>query len=709
MLTGGGLQIERRLAPFWRGLNDHSDSWTEHQLMAAARAMPIPPPDEIPPELEYKTTPKTMMTTPEDSKDPSSDSKGTQNLMVPISSRSQSYNSDGSQSSTPAQSLPSPTSPIANGSSFTSPLFRSRAKTLASLTTATKHGSQTELMPREFQLPSDPLVNGQPIEAYLYKDASECPICFLYYPPYLNRTRCCDQPICSECFVQIKRPDPHPPEHGDDPNNPNAAAAAQSEENRAESADTPLVSEPAACPFCVQPEFGVAYVPPPFRRGLAYASDPNSRPHANLSSPMSSSTSSLSSGNPTAASTGRRRATSLSANDPTVVTTDKIRPDWAQKLTNARAHAARRSAAATALHTAAYLANSNQSGGDSRNFSLGRRRRASAAPEAQSHSHARGSPALQALAFLTDRRAAPPPSSSSPPAQEAEAQEEGGGGPAAPPRGSSRRTRLDDLEEMMMMEAIRMSLASEDERRKREEKEVKKEAKRREKEAKKVEKTVRKSGIIGAETGSSALGTGTGTISPRDGRGLPISSGSSVIEEEEEEPLAPAKGKEADRASPSTTTAAGDESWESPSAPGVPADPTTHSTAAATEPAKPSHLRQMSSASSSFSSLVEDEHHSTYPTNGDGSQGGSTEPMFNFRSLAAVIGDEDDKGGEPAEHVEHLPAGPDEQGSMSTSTAPAGSAGAGDMTEPEHRECIMPKELETRSVEITGTRDPEAI
>lgn len=253
-----------------------------------------------------------------------------------------------------------------------------------------------------------------------------------------------------------------------------------------------------------------------------------------------------------------------------------------------------------------------------------------------------------------------------------------------------------------------MSLASEDERRKREEKEVKKETKRREKEAKKVEKTVRKSGIIGAETGSSALGTGTGTSSPRDGRGLPISSGSSVIEEEEEEPLAPAKGKEADRASPSTTTAAGDESLESPSAPGVPADPTTHSTAAATEPAKPSHLRQMSSASSSFSSLVEDEHHSTYPTNGDGSQGGSTEPMFNFRSLAAVIGDEDDKGGEPAEHVEHLPAGPDEQGSTSTSTAPAGSAGTGDMTEPEHRECIMPKELETRSVEITGTRDPEA-
>ena len=686
--------------------------------MAAARAMPIPPPDEIPPELEYKTAPKMMMTTTtEDSKEPSADSKGSQNLMVPISSRSPSYNSDGSQSSTPAQSFPSPNSPIANGSSLNSPLFRSRAKTLASLTTSTKHGSQTELLPREFQLPSDPFVNGQPIEAYLYKDASECPICFLYYPPYLNRTRCCDQPICSECFVQIKRPEPHPPEHGDDPNNPSAAAAQQSEETRTESADTQLVSEPAACPFCVQPEFGVTYVPPSFRRGLAYASDPNSRAPAHLSSPMSSSTSSLSSGNPTAITTGRRRATSLSANDPTVVTTDKIRPDWAQKLTNARAHAARRSAAATALHTAAYLANSNQSS-DSRNFGLGRRRRASAAPESQSHSHARGSPALQALAFLTDRRAPPPPQpTSAPPAQEEETQEEVG--PVLPPRGSSRRTRLDDLEEMMMMEAIRLSLASEDERRRKEEKEVKKEAKRREKEAKKVEKTVRKSGIPGPEASSSALSPGT----PRDGRVLPISSGSSVIEEEEEEPFAPGKGKEADRASPSTSgaaapaaTAAGDTSVETP----LSAEPATHSIAAATEPTKPSHLRHMSSASSSLSSLVEDEHNSAYPVNGgDSSQPSSTEPMFNFRSLAAVIGDEEDKGGEPAEHVEHMPAGSEVQESTSTSAAaPPVNSGAGEntadieqasTTEPEHRECIMPKELETRSVEITGTiPNPEA-
>jgi hypothetical protein len=70
--------------------------------MAAARGLPIPPPDEIPPELEYKNPPKLT----EDGKESS-----IQHLMVPITSRSQSYGSEASQSSTPAHSLPTPVSP----------------------------------------------------------------------------------------------------------------------------------------------------------------------------------------------------------------------------------------------------------------------------------------------------------------------------------------------------------------------------------------------------------------------------------------------------------------------------------------------------------------------------------------------------------------------------------------------------------------------
>lgn len=37
---------------------------------------------------------------------------------------------------------------------------------------------------------------------------------------------------------------------------------------RIEPTTTHLVSEPAACPYCVQDNFGVVYVPPPWRSGI---------------------------------------------------------------------------------------------------------------------------------------------------------------------------------------------------------------------------------------------------------------------------------------------------------------------------------------------------------------------------------------------------------------------------------------------------------
>ncbi|OOQ84610.1 Protein sip5 [Penicillium brasilianum] len=687
------LMIERRLAPFWRGLNEFSESWAEHQIMAAARGMLIPPPDEIPPELEY--------TPPKASETKASAEVNIQHLTVPITSRSQSLNSDVSQISNPSQSLPSA---IASGTS-TSPFFRTRAKTLAALTTSSRHGSQTDLTPRELQLPKDPFVNGQPIEVYIYKDAIECPICFLYYPPYLNRTRCCDQPICSECFVQIKRPDPHPPEH--EQPDANAPAPAEGEQQQAaESTDGQLVSEPSACPFCVQPEFGVTYAPPPFRRGLTYAADPSARPSPNIISPVSS-TSSLVSAHalPTP---GRRRATSLSATDPGVVTTDKVRPDWAQKLANARAHAARRSAAATALHTAAYLMNSNPSGSDSRGIGLGRRglRRATQGDAGRS-----GSPALNALAFLTERPDRTPPRVSAPDTDSAEE----GQGNIAPPRDSSRRTRIDDLEEMMMMEAIRLSLASEEDRRRREEKEIRKEAKRREKEkekeAKKADKAARKTGLYSNNASTSALSV---PIEIAVGK---TSSSSSIAEDG---PSA-GKGKAVDRASPaaveasappsSTTSSLADQSLALPDSLGT------------AEPSRPSHLRHVSSASSSISSIMEGNA-SDRPGGHMSADASSTslEPMFNFRSLAAVIGDED-KGHEP-EHVEDAMQQAEGSSSAAPSVHQPSADAVGKDSDPTKTDAIsdvkapmevqgspggiLPKELETRSVEITNEANTEA-
>ncbi|KAI9741698.1 MAG: SNF1-interacting protein [Cirrosporium novae-zelandiae] len=642
------LMIERRVAPFWRGLNDYSSSWTEHQLVAAARGLPIPAADDIPPETQTQPS-------------PTGSDQNLNSLTVPITSRSHSHGSDTSSNlspSHPAFSLPSPSSPLSLPLS-NSPLFRGRSKTLASLTT--KHSG--DMTPREMKLPKDPYAFGLLLEAYLYKDATECPICFLYYPPYLNRTRCCDQPICSECFVQIKRPDPHIPEHGDQPHT-----------NQEDGEDQQLVSEPAACPFCVQPEFGITYSPPPLRRGLTYAGQV-SLTGLHATSAMSS-TSSLSSGGPT---TSRQRRASVSANSSEVITTDRVRPDWAQKLANARAHAARRAAAATALHTAAYLMNQ----GDSRTVRRGFLRRTGGdSPSSGNHS-----PHITSLISRERHRSS---NNNNHGSDEENTDEIQSGWGLAPPRSSSRRTRMDDLEEMMMMEAIRLSLASEEERRKKEEKEAKKEAKKKQKEAKKAEKAAKKSGIYSSSDNSFtrlAAPSSSNLERPRTEDLLSFMDGG-------ENTSWKGKGVErtGDSGHPDSTPFSQMEDSEKISerpdrnrkrSISQPIPHHSLSNSSGVGPSKPSHLRQMSNASSSASSFVDsgpassrEEFKNTPRLSLDGSGikipishpssihesissgtppggGAGTEPMFNFQSLAAMIGDDEKAEESPScEHFE---------------------------------------------------------
>jgi len=365
-----------------------------------------------------------------------------------------------------------------------------RGMTLSSL--ASKNSSQQDLTPQEIQLPHDPQVNGQPVEAFLYKDASECPICFLYYPPYLNKTRCCDQPICSECFVQIKRPDPHPPEHAD------PSVPAPTEEEKAET-EGEYVSEPATCPFCKQLEFGVTYEPPPFKRGLAYASQHRAQPFVKHSSAMSSAMS-LSPPTESAANANRRRATSLSANAPQVISTDKIRPDWAKKLADARAHQARRAAAATALHNAAYVLGAAE--GSSSRFGLGRRRRQNLILTESSNGSGSGTPQEGTpipnmellLAALENQREA----------HRAEGRT---------------RSRGNEIEELMLMEAIRQSIATEEDRRKKEDKAAAKEAKRNEKEKAKEQKRIDKAAKRNPSSFSVTSSSPPQPASPDEGKG----------------------------------------------------------------------------------------------------------------------------------------------------------------------------------------------
>jgi hypothetical protein len=613
--------------------------------VAAARGLSIPAPDEIPSQESQRPFPMSDLNHRDFDRNLNS-------LTVPISSRSPSYNSDSSSNLSPSQPNFSFPSPMAASSA----LLRGRAKTMATLTTSSRNMPQAEMTPREMNLPKDPYVNGQPIEAYLYRDAVECPICFLYYPPYLNRTRCCDQSICSECFVQIKRPDPHPPEHAD----PTAPAPPASDASGFDP-DTTLVSEPAACPFCVQPEFGVTYDQPPFRRGLTYVNQLSSHPLAQATPAMSSSSSlgSASGGQLSAGNASRRRTTSVSANSPTVITTDRIRPDWAIKLSTARAHVARRSAAATALHTAAYLMGNRNATGDTRNFaSLGRRTILRRGTGADSPTGVSNASQLSMLALMSERLAVA-----------ARAQGDGDDespSMVGPPRGSSRRTRVDDLEDMMLMEAIRLSLASEEERRKKEEKEAKKDAKKKSKEEKKAEKAARKSSFYPsnlnhsestldsphADALSSDYGKGKSVQHdhPQNASDLDLSS---VLNKPNPYGTSPNDGGQTrvDRSRPQLFTDSyspyGNNSY------------------------RPSHLRTLSNVSSSASSnadsgrglhrgsgsrssfeaspsnsgvniphtdVQESFSHGT-PTGG----GAGLEPMFNFRSLAAMIGS-DEKG-----------------------------------------------------------------
>ena len=610
--------------------------------MAAARGMAIPPADEVPPELEYRLTKKA---TSDNNKD-----KSIQNLTIPIGPRSQSFQSDSS--SVPVSPfpnslpLPAPSSPQPSSSPSTN-IFRTRAKTLASLTTSSRSNSQADMTPREFQLPPDPFVNGQPIEVYLYKDAAECPICFLYYPPYLNTTRCCEQAICSECFVQIKRPDPHPPEH----EQPDPNAPPVSEAEREAQAEGLLVSEVATCPYCKTPEFGITYTPPPFRRGLTYGT--GSQPYQVMSA--RSSQTSISSGT-LSPGPGRRRGTSLSASAPEVITTDKIRPDWATKLASARAHAARRAAAATALHTAAYLMN-GQNNTEPRAFSTFGRRNMLRRTTMEGAEPSPNS-SLSALALLAERHASRQ--------QEATPTEARANPFLPPPRGSSsRRSRMDDLEDMMMMEAIRLSLASEEERRKREEKDARKEAKKKEKETKKAEKVARKSGLFTMNSNTS-VGDSATSLMERSRSNLSLGADDDSVS---------GKGKSVERGGgiPMERSLT-DEENARPSQSYLPTlslSGTSQESLASSipvpvpaEPFRRSHLRQMSNASSASSSFVESGP-ATFSGTGTPPPG-SLEPMFNFQSLAAMIGEEEK--GDGSAHVEN--AGSDRDSSPSSLDVP---------------------------------------
>lgn len=472
--------------------------------------------------------------------------------------------------------------------------------------------------------------------------------------------------------MQIKRPDPHFPEHhGDDEG---SQAPPNPEEREGE-----LVMEPAKCPYCTQSEFGVTYEPPPFRRGLTYGF--NISAMGAMSTAMSSSSSLNSSLSPTSATplsnANRRRTQSVSADAPGVITTDRIRPDWSTKLAAARAQQRRRAAAADALHHAAFVMGNQES----RNI-FGRSSRFSRRPGNQ-----RGN--------------------ESPSNSNAQANDGGSDAPSAPepgPRTSSGRTgpgreRIDaaHLENLMMAEAIRLSLADEEERRKKAEKEARKDAKKREKEERKASK--KKGDIYGGGSGS---GASASSLSLRLGRRRGNSGASNLRMESSEVASTSASAAQGNNESAVPTSGSGlnppsvshdkgkaiDRSEAEESQLGATGISSLPIPVPSQPPRGASHLRQMSNASSVSSSGV-DTMPGSYTSKGVGADAedprssglslaarsedgdhSNSEPMFNFRSLAEMVGvpidgeaqspDDQDisPGGKPAEaeegHGEHI-------------------------------------------------------
>lgn len=204
----------------------------------------------------------------------------------------------------------------------------------------------------------------------LYGQALECPICFLYFPPRLNLLRCCRQPICTECFVQIRRLDPHPPH--DDPSASAASGAAAASADAAPALPELLISEPACCPYCAVPDFGVTFeltddvfvglkapiAAGDYRKRASVETIVESEDEDRAGSgPGASGTSGpQESGSPTKLRPPRRnRRMSVDADADGVITTDFIRPDWQLKLTSARNKLARKAATASAIHASNLL------------------------------------------------------------------------------------------------------------------------------------------------------------------------------------------------------------------------------------------------------------------------------------------------------------------------------------------------------------------
>lgn len=214
---------------------------------------------------------------------------------------------------------------------------------------------------------------------------------------------------------------------------------------------------------------------------------------------------------------------------------------------------------------------------------------------------------------------------------------------------------MDELEDMMFMEAVRLSLAAEEERKKKEAKSLRKDAKKKEQAEKKAAKKAAKDPYGGSVSGASGSSLSLGLGRKRG------NSGASNLRMEATVQGASQASKGDDRTDafpPQGSEGSGESSGKGKAVDRGATDSSGEGGSTSAIPIRSggSHLRQMSNASSLGSSLVDsapgsfsgggflnaDGTRQTRGESGDGEE--ASEPMFNFRSLAELVGVNIDEG-----------------------------------------------------------------
>ena len=146
---------ERRLAPFYKGLDDYEEEWTDYQLAFMVREGKLPPTPEPPSPVTSSSTsrPPSNSSTPSLLLPPSVDEHGN---LSPMSPRLRGMSVIESSSDPNLHLQPTTTS---LSSISRDKRTRPRAQTI---------GSSTIVPTR-----------GKPLEAVVYRGAIECPVCFL--------------------------------------------------------------------------------------------------------------------------------------------------------------------------------------------------------------------------------------------------------------------------------------------------------------------------------------------------------------------------------------------------------------------------------------------------------------------------------------------------------------------------------------------------